>query len=190
MFCASTKKPPSKPWIGSIPFCRFRRDERSVMASSTTGMERLLCMQRWTPRPAVCTGRTTARHTSRDFVAFLEEVLSLCSPRHADSYHPRAQPLGPQTQLVRDFLQQHPARAAALHLYVFLLAQNQVEILGSPRSNARSSPAAFSPRSRTWLANSVVTSTPTPPMLARSSGNIPHSRRRLRTNEFHCDRLH
>src|SRR5215510_14855012 len=26
-------------------------------------------------------GRTTARHTSRDFVAFLEEVVSLCSPR-------------------------------------------------------------------------------------------------------------
>ncbi len=42
---------------------------------------------------------------------------------------------------------------------------------GSPRSNARSSPAAFSPRSRTWLANSAVTSTPTLPTLARSSGN-------------------
>src|SRR6266852_7808891 len=26
-------------------------------------------------------GKTSARHTSRDFVAFLEEVLSLCSPR-------------------------------------------------------------------------------------------------------------
>jgi hypothetical protein len=26
-------------------------------------------------------GRTTARHTSLDFVAFLEEVVSLCSPR-------------------------------------------------------------------------------------------------------------
>src|ERR1700733_5414935 len=38
-------------------------------------------------------------------------------------------------------------------------------------SNARSSPAAFSPRSLTWLANSVATSTPTSPMLARSSGN-------------------
>jgi hypothetical protein len=42
---------------------------------------------------------------------------------------------------------------------------------GSPRSNARSSPAAFSPRSRTWVASSVVTSTPTLPTLARSSRN-------------------
>ena len=52
---ASTRKPPSKPWIGAIPFCRFRRDERSVTASSTTGTERFLCMPRWTSRPAACT---------------------------------------------------------------------------------------------------------------------------------------
>jgi hypothetical protein len=37
--------------------------------------------RRWTPRPARCMGKTPARHTSRDFVAFLEEVLSLCPPR-------------------------------------------------------------------------------------------------------------
>jgi Homeodomain-like domain len=44
---------------------------------------------------------------------------------------------------------------------------------GSPRSNVRSLPAASSPLYLTWLANSVVTSTPTPPTLARSSGNTP-----------------
>jgi hypothetical protein len=42
---------------------------------------------------------------------------------------------------------------------------------GSPRSNARSSLAAFSPWSRTWLANSVAPLTPTPPTLGRPSGN-------------------
>ena len=53
-------------------------------------------------------GRTTARHTSRDFVAFLEEVLSwVCSPRQ--QLHIILDNLSAhKTQLVRDFLQQHP----------------------------------------------------------------------------------
>ena len=42
---------------------------------------------------------------------------------------------------------------------------------GSPRSNARSLRAAFSLPCRIWLASSVATSTPTPPMSARFSGN-------------------
>ncbi len=56
------------------------------------------------------TGRvhgTTARHTSRDFVAFLAEVVSLCSPRQ--QIHIILDNLSAhKTQLVRDFLQQHP----------------------------------------------------------------------------------
>src|SRR5262249_40363535 len=44
---------------------------------------------------------------------------------------------------------------------------------GSQKSSAKSSPVAFSLRSLTWLANSDVTSTPTPPTLAPSSGNTP-----------------
>lgn len=52
-------------------------------------------------------GKTAARHTSRDFVAFLEEVVTLC---------PRRQPIhiildnlaAHKTQIVRDFLQRHP----------------------------------------------------------------------------------
>jgi transposase len=51
-------------------------------------------------------GKTTARHTSRDFVAFLEEVVSLCSPRQ--QIHIILDNLSAhKTQLVRDFLQQH-----------------------------------------------------------------------------------
>ena len=52
---ASMRKPPSKPSIGSIPFCRFRRDEPSVTASSTTVMARFLCTPPWTPKPDGCT---------------------------------------------------------------------------------------------------------------------------------------
>ena len=52
-------------------------------------------------------GRTTARHAAGDFVAFLEEVLSLCSPRQL--IHIILDNLSAhKTQLVRDFLQQHP----------------------------------------------------------------------------------
>ena len=52
-------------------------------------------------------GKTAARHTSRDFVAFLEEVLSLCPPRK--QIHIILDNLSAhKTPAVRDFLQQHP----------------------------------------------------------------------------------
>jgi len=52
-------------------------------------------------------GRTAARHTSRDFVVFLEEVVSLCPPRQ--QIHIILDNLSAhKTQLVRDFLQCHP----------------------------------------------------------------------------------
>src|SRR6201993_1544622 len=71
-------------------------------------------------------GRTTARHTSRDFVAFLEEVLSLCSPRQ--QIHIILDNLSAhKTQLVRDFLQQHPR--VQLHFTpTYSSWLNQVEI--------------------------------------------------------------
>jgi len=52
-------------------------------------------------------GRTAARHTSRDFVALLEDVVSLCPPRQ--EIHVILDNLSAhKTQLVRDFLAQHP----------------------------------------------------------------------------------
>src|SRR5215468_511106 len=52
-------------------------------------------------------GKTAARHTSRDFVAFLEEVVSLCRPQQ--QIHIILDNLSAhKTQLVRDFLQRHP----------------------------------------------------------------------------------
>ncbi len=84
-------------------------------------------------------GKTAARHTSREFVAFLQEVVSLCPPRQ--QIHIILDNLSAhKTQAVREFLQQHPR-------------------------------VRFHPRFPTWLANSDATSTPTPPMLGRSSGN-------------------
>lgn len=52
-------------------------------------------------------GKTAARHTSCDFVAFLEEVVSLCPPRQ--QIHIILDNLSAhKTKLVRDFLQRHP----------------------------------------------------------------------------------
>ena len=51
-------------------------------------------------------GKTAARHTSREFVTFLQEVVSLCPPRH--QIHILLDNLSAhKTQAVRDFLQQH-----------------------------------------------------------------------------------
>ena len=52
-------------------------------------------------------GKTSARHTSRDFVVFLEEVVSLCPPRQ--EIHIILDNLAAhKTQLVREFLARHP----------------------------------------------------------------------------------
>jgi transposase len=52
-------------------------------------------------------GKTTARHTSRDFVAFLEEVVSLC-PRRQEIHIILDNLAAHKTQLVREFLACHP----------------------------------------------------------------------------------
>ena len=52
-------------------------------------------------------GKTAARHTSREFVAFLQEVVSLCSSRQ--QIHIILDNLSAhKTPTVREFLQQHP----------------------------------------------------------------------------------
>jgi len=52
-------------------------------------------------------GKTAARHTSREFVAFLHKVVSLCPPRQ--QIHIILDNLSAhKTQAVREFLQQHP----------------------------------------------------------------------------------
>lgn len=52
-------------------------------------------------------GKTATRHTSREFVAFLQEVISLCPPRQ--QIHIILDNLSAhKTKAVREFLQQHP----------------------------------------------------------------------------------
>jgi transposase len=74
-------------------------------------------------------GKTTARHTSRDFVAFLKEVVALCPPRQ--QIHIIVDNLSAhKTALVREFLDQHP------HVHFHFTPSysswlNQVELLFS-----------------------------------------------------------
>jgi transposase len=126
-------------------------------------------------------GKTATRHTSRDFVAFLQEVVSLCPPRQ--QIHIILDNLAAhKTQLVRDFLQRHP-RVQVHFTPTYSSWLNQVEIW-------------FAKIEREVIARGIFTSVPD---LARKlrryinaySANArpiqwkySHPSRRLRTNEF------
>jgi hypothetical protein len=126
-------------------------------------------------------GRTTARHTSRDFVAFLAEVVSLCSPRQ--QIHIILDNLSAhKTQLVRDFLQQHPR--VQLHFTpTYSSWLNQVELW-------------FAKIEREVIARGIFTSVPDLARKLRRYINAYSANarpiqwkysdpsRRLRTNEF------
>jgi transposase len=130
-------------------------------------------------------GKTTARHTSRDFVGFLEEVLSLCPPRQ--QIHIILDNLSAhKTQAVRDFLQQHP-RVQFHFTPTYSSWLNQVEIW-------------FAKIERAVIARGIFTSVPDLARKLRRYINAysSHARpirwkysdptRRLRTNELTATR--
>jgi transposase len=97
---------PFRRWIGSIRCCRFRRAAPSATDLNTTGTEpcRYAALDTATGRVH---GKTAARHTSRDFVVFLKEVVALCPPDQ--QIHIILDNLSAhKTALVREFLEQHP----------------------------------------------------------------------------------
>ena len=126
-------------------------------------------------------GKTAARHTSRDFVAFLEEVVSLCSPRQ--QVHIILDNLSAhKTQLVRDFLERHP-RVEFHFTPTYSSWLNQVEIW-------------FAKIEREVIARGIFTSVPDLArklrryIIAYSANARPirwkysYPSRRLPTNEF------
>jgi transposase len=126
-------------------------------------------------------GKTTARHTSRDFIAFLEEVLALCPPRQ--QIHIILDNLSAhKTQAVRDFLQQHP-RVQFHFTPTYSSWLNQVELW-------------FAKIEREVIARGIFTSVPDLARKLRRYINAysAHARpiqwkysdptRRLRSNEF------
>ena len=68
-------------------------------------------------------GKTAARHTSQDFVAFLNEVVALCPPRQ--QIHIILDNLSAhKTALVREFLRAESPCPLPLHAHLFLMAQS------------------------------------------------------------------
>jgi hypothetical protein len=114
-------------------------------------------------------GKTTARHTSRDFVDFLKEVVSRCPPEQ--QIHIILDNLSAhKTTLLQEFLEQNPR--VRFHFTPTTLPGSTRSSCGSQKSSARSSPAASSPPCPTWPANCAATSMPTQPTPSLSSGSI------------------
>jgi transposase len=174
------KRPRFKPWIAWTRFCRSRPDVPSATASSYRHGTLSLYAALDTKTGRVH-GKTSARHTSRDFVAFLEEVVSLC-PRRQEIHIILDNLAAHKTQLVRDFLARHPR--VQLHFTpTYSSWLNQVELW-------------FAKIEREVIARGIFTSVPD---LARKlrryinaySANArpiqwkySDTSRRLRTNEF------
>jgi transposase len=96
------------------------------MASSTTDMARSRCMRLSTPKPGEVLGKTAARHTSAELVAFLTDIVAH-QPRGKE-IHVIADNLSAQkSQPVKDFLENH----AKVHLHftpTYSSWLNQVEL--------------------------------------------------------------
>ena len=173
------RKPPSQPWIGSIPVWPLSpgRAERHGF-ESTLGTERFpVCRAGHLNRARA--GGTTARHTSPRLRGL--PVVSLCLPRQ--QIHIILDNLSAhKTQLVRDFLQQHPR--VQLHFTpTYSSWLNQVELW-------------FAKIEREVIARGIFTSVPDLARKLRRYINAYSANarpiqwkysdpsRRLRTNEF------
>ena len=113
-------------------------------------------------------GKTAARHTSREFVAFLKEVVSLC-PRRKQIHIILDNLSAHKTTSVREFLKQ--TLGFSFTSRPPTLPGSTRSNSGSPRSSARSLPAAYSLPSPIWPVSYVATSMPIPPMPDLFSGN-------------------
>ena len=104
---ALTKKQPSRHWIASIQCCPCLRDVPSAMDSSTTGTALYLYMRALDVKTGEVHGKTARRHTSADFVAFLNEIVKK-TPEGKDIHIVLDNLSAHKTQAVRDFLEGHP----------------------------------------------------------------------------------
>jgi len=78
-------------------------------------------------------GKTAARHTRREFVAFLREVLSLMSASATDSHHPR-QSLRAQNSSGPPVPPTTSASPVSLHAHLLLLAQPGRDLVRQDRT--------------------------------------------------------
>src|ERR1700728_640714 len=104
---ASMRRRRSKRSTARIRCCRSLRGARSGMALSTTDTARCRCTQRSTPKQAKCSGKTAARHTSAEFVAFLADIV-VNQPRGKEIHVIADNLSAHKTGQLDDFLERHP----------------------------------------------------------------------------------
>jgi len=109
------KRAPSRHLIGLIRCCRFPRGEPSVMALSTIVMAPFRCMLRSTPAPGEVLGKTSSRHTSGEFVQFLDQIVA-------------SQPKEKEIHIIADNLSAHKTKEVS----VFLQANPHLRIHYTP----------------------------------------------------------
>jgi transposase len=166
---ASTKRPPSRLWIGSIRSCRCRRGEWSATALSTTATAPFRCTPRLTPAMARWWAKPPRATPARSLFAFLAEVVA-------------NQPRGKEIPLLADNLSTNKTKrveqflAAHLKLYLHYTPTysswlNQVEnwftkierdvIAAASSSGSKTWPADFNARFVTTIALPSSSSGPT-----------------------------
>ena len=117
-------------------------------------------------------GKTAERHTSAEFVGFLEQIISSCKPNQ--EIHILDNLSAHKTNHVEQFLK----RNANVNLHftpTYSSWLNQVEIWFSQDWSGKSSPGVSSLRSRISRANSCATYAPIRKPPAPSNGNTPMS---------------
>jgi transposase len=95
-----------KHWTGWTRFCRFLPDVPNAMVSNTAAGTLSLYAALDTATGRVH-GKTAARHTSREFVAFLKEVVSLC-PGNKQIHIILDNLSAHKTTAVHEFLEKNP----------------------------------------------------------------------------------
>jgi len=128
-------------------------------------------------------GKTAARHTSDEFVAFLQQVTSQC--KRKQQIHiildicPRT-----RTAKVEEFLQQFPKRTAALHAHLLFLAQPSRNLV-CPRRTRGDRPRSLyfceRPRSQTHALHPRILRSRETLFLKYSNVN-----RRIHTKQLHA----
>src|SRR5437660_641380 len=125
-FFAWMKRRPSRLWIGWIRCCRCRQGGPNGMALSISATGRFRSTRPLNTQTGVVAGKTAARHTSAEFVAFLSELTSQ-QPRDREMHVIADNLSAHKTERVKEFLKAHPQ----VHLHftpAYCSWLNQVEL--------------------------------------------------------------
>ena len=119
------------------------------------------------------TGKTTARHTSDDFIGFLREVIP----------HARLDRRFTSSSTTSQLIKHSRSASSSTKIPGYAFTSRPLTPLGStrsksglPKSNGTSSLAASSPLFPTWRGSCAATSTPIQQTQGRSTGNTPTPR--------------